>query len=133
MAASGSLILEEGETSAAINITILEVNLKKKKSFYTDLCDIRRVIFWNLKLPTYILREVIYFIVIQKDRFDFNVKITEGQIITESSSTCAQVKLSCLIKTLPSDIQKSVIRCLLWDLTFSVIGVSAFKIGQKLI
>lgn len=47
--ASGTLILEEGETSAAINITILEV------SFF--IIYFNRGIVWKLKLEAYILLE----------------------------------------------------------------------------
>lgn len=80
IAVSDSLILEEGETSAAINITILEVNFKPYHSILSsEIWDhtiglytyrsvwsilIRRGIFWNLKLATYILLKSIYLIVI---------------------------------------------------------------------
>jgi len=85
---SGSLILEEGETSDAINITILEVKCKPFRSILICM-TIRKVIFWNQKLATCILLEAVYVFVILKDSFDLNVKITKGQIIAESSFTYA--------------------------------------------
>lgn len=84
---SGSLTLEEGETSVAINITILEVSTKPFQ-IYCDLYDIRTGIFWNLQLAAYVLVEGIHVSVMQNDVI-LMLKITGGQIITKRSATSA--------------------------------------------